>query len=105
MSTMTSRDESIVQAAENVIGTRFVIENTGGGNECHVARLEGGAVLVMSDGLANHTYSEHGFVVFGLYPSEEAWTDSGDYVGYGDTTDLSDAGVQAALLRAMGGAL
>lgn len=105
MSTMTSRDEQVVRAAESAVGARFLIENTGGGNECHVARLEGGAVLVMSDGLAHHTYDANGFVAFGFYSSEDAWQESGDYIGYSDTTDLTDASVRLTLLRAMARAL
>lgn len=95
--------QRILSIAESVVGARFAVEDTGGGWTCHVARLEGGPVLVLSDGLGGMDYEGHGYFVAALYPSEQAWLDSGDeHIGYADTVAVnSDDSIRRVVTEAV----
>jgi hypothetical protein len=95
--------QRILSIAESVIGARFVAEGTGGTCSCHVARLEGGPVLTLSDGMGGVAYEERGYLCAGLYASEEHWADSGfEAVGYADTVAVtSDEEVRRVVTEAV----
>jgi hypothetical protein len=59
-----SQQRRVVEIAEEVLGVKFTVEH--GGQGCHVARLEGGAVFTISDGLAGTDYEGSGYVVAAL---------------------------------------
>lgn len=80
------------RVAAEVVGTTFTTEDTGGGWTVELARLEGGAVLVLTDGLGGTDYFGRGYLAAALYRSEQAWLDSGDdSVAFGDTVAVHDA--------------
>jgi hypothetical protein len=85
--------QRILSIAESVVGACFAVEDTGGGWRCHVARLEGGPVLVLSDGMGGAEYEELGYLCAGLYANEEQWADSGcEAIGYADTVAVDNDG-------------
>lgn len=96
----------VARFAAKVVGTTFVTEDTGGGWTCQVARLEGGAVLVLTDGLGGVDYVGHGYFAAALYRDEAAWQDSGDEaVSYGDTVRPdNEASVRRVVIDALTGA-
>lgn len=91
---------AVAGVAAAVVGTTFVTEDTGGGWLCLVARLEGGVVLVLSDGMGGVDFAR-GYLAAGVYRSEVEWQDSGyEPLTYVDTTRPDDAAEVRRVVRA-----
>lgn len=74
--------EIIVRTAQDVLGVPLV--PMGNPPTCHTAFLDGGAVLVLSDGLGSTDYMS--LLQVAVYASEADWRErNDDPLGYADT--------------------
>ena len=81
---MTPQAMAVREAAERVTGARFSIEGTGGGCEVLSARLEGGLVMVISDGNLAADFDYMGARLDVAVYTAGGWDDGGDAIAYID---------------------